>query len=159
MNEPKETYEHRRIVVIDDVLSMRLLLEQLLRDIGFRHIALCEDGGDALNELETAVDPVDLVICDLEMPLVDGFEFLHLLRGHRRADIKDTPVIVVTGHSEQKNLSQAVKAGIHGFLVKPVSHKALEKRVRVALKGAPIDPKSFGKNHEPQPDEIELFKF
>lgn len=136
-------FENRCALVVEDVPSMRQLLVHLLREIGFKDVMTCEDGADALNRIEHAPYAIDIVVCDLEMPIISGLEFIQMLRGNSRKDIKDTPVVVVTGHSEEKNLHQAVRLGVHGFLVKPVSRKALEARVRYALKSPPIDPEVF----------------
>lgn len=130
-------------LVVEDVPSMRQLLVHLLREIGFKDVITCEDGADALNRVEHSPYAIDVVICDLEMPIISGLEFIQMLRRNSRKDIRDIPIVVVTGHSEEKNLHQAVRLGVHGFLVKPVSRKALEARVRHALKNAPIDPDVF----------------
>ncbi|HEY9163024.1 MAG TPA: response regulator [Magnetovibrio sp.] len=136
-------FEKYCALVVEDVPSMRQLLVHLLREIGFKDIMTCEDGAEALNRVEHSPHAIDLIICDLEMPIISGLEFIQMLRGNARKEIKDTPVVVVTGHSEEKNLHQAVRLGVHGFLVKPVSRKSLETRVRHALKNPPINPEVF----------------
>lgn len=136
-------FEGRCAMVVEDVPSMRQLLVHLLKEIGIKDVITCEDGADALNRIEHNPYPVDVIICDLEMPIISGLEFIQMLRGNSRREIKDTPIVVVTGHSEEKNLHQAVKLGVHGFLVKPVSRKSLENRVRNAFKSDPIDPDVF----------------
>lgn len=143
MSTNENPFRNLNVLVVDDVPSMRQLLVQLLREIGFNDVVTSEDGGEALNRLERSTLPIDLVIADLEMPILSGIEFIQMLRRHERRDIRSIPIVVVTGHSEEKNLYQAVKAGIHGFLVKPVSRKALENRARQAIHGAPIDIKIF----------------
>lgn len=141
----KKPFEGLNAMVVDDVGAMRELLTELLREIGFEQIEACEDGGEALKTLEDAIQPIDVIVCDLEMPLISGLEFIQMLRKNRNIYIKDIPVIVVTGHSEKGNLRKAVHAGIHGFLVKPVSLAALEKRIERALKKGPLDPVTFDK--------------
>ena len=141
----KKPFEGLNAMVVDDVGAMRELLTELLREIGFETIINAEDGGEALKTLEDMVLPIDVIICDLEMPLISGLEFIRMLRKNRNLDIKDLPIVVVTGHSEKKNLYTAVDLGVHGFLVKPVSLAALEKSIERALKKGPIDPEAFEK--------------
>lgn len=125
-------------LVIEDVSSMRQLLAQLLKQIGFGTVTACEDGADALKRLESAAIPIDIIVCDLEMPIISGVEFIQMLRKHQSKDLATIPLVVVTGHSEEKTLHKAVQSGIHGFLVKPVSRKALESSITRALKHPPI---------------------
>jgi len=149
-------FENLSALVVEDVPSMRLLLVQLLKEIGFSEVLTGEDGADALKNMENAPLPIDVIVCDLEMPIIGGIEFIKLLRSNSNAIIKDTPVVVVTGHSEKANLYQAVKAGIHGFLVKPVSRKALESGVRHALMNDPIDPAVFNKRTMTQSGKVDI---
>lgn len=139
----KKPFRGLNALVVEDVAAMRELLSELLHDLGFDDIVRCEDGAVALETLEDAVHPVDVIICDLEMPMINGIEFIQMLRKSPNPRTKEIPIVVVTGHSERKNLLQAVQAGVHGFLVKPVSLAALEKRIQRALKGVPIDPEVF----------------
>lgn len=145
-------------LVIEDVPSMRQLIVLLLKEIGFRDVLSSEDGADGLNKVEHAPHPVDIIICDLEMPIISGLEFIQMLRRSSTTSVKDTPVIVVTGYSEERNLYQAVQAGVHGFLVKPVSRTALEKRVRQALKNPPIDPNVFNSKPAQRAKQVEVIE-
>jgi len=130
------------VMIVDDEPMMRQLLARLLGDIGFGNVIAVEDGAEGLKRLETTHD-LDLVVCDLEMPIINGFEFVSMLRTSRSVINPRVPVIIVTGHSEEKNVHEVVRLGIHGFLVKPVSRLALEKRVVQALKAGTIDPKNL----------------
>ncbi|TCS62524.1 response regulator [Varunaivibrio sulfuroxidans] len=136
-------------LVIDDEYFMRRLLSALLHDIGFSSVVTTEDGAEGLNRIESTTHAIDVVICDLEMPLVNGFEFIAMLRASREADNPNIPVVIVTGHSEERHVHDAVKLGIHGFLVKPISHATLERRVRQALQSEPIDPEQLAQKPQP----------
>jgi len=151
-------FEGRCAMVVEDVPSMRQLLVRLLKEIGIKDVLTCEDGADALNRDEHNPYPVDVIICDLEMPIISGLEFIQMLRRNSRKDIKDTPIVVVTGHSEEKNLHQAIKLGVHGFLVKPVSKKSLENRVRGALKNGPIDPQVFNQRPKAAAGKVKVIE-
>ena len=143
MKSSKRPFEGLNALVVEDVAAMRELLSELLRELGFKDIVRCEDGAVALRTLEDSVQVIDIIVCDLEMPMINGIEFIQMLRHNSIRSIQNIPIVVVTGHSDRKNLLQAVHAGIHGFLVKPVSLAGLEKRIKHALKGEKIDPKVF----------------
>lgn len=127
-------------LVVDDETFMRQLIGRLLNDIGVRNVAFAGDGADAMSKFSDKTRNFDLVVCDLEMPKMDGFEFVKRLRARADLPCRDVPVLIVTGHSQEDNVVNAVKMGIHGFLVKPISKQALESRVRSAIGAAPIDP-------------------
>ncbi len=126
-------YSGKCAMVVEDVPSMRQLLVRLLQEIGFSYVISSEDGADALKRMESATQPIDIVVSDIEMPIINGIEFIQMMRNNSDSMIAETPVIVVTGHSEERNLFDAVRAGVHGFIVKPVSRKTLESRLRYAL--------------------------
>lgn len=130
---------------------MRQLIVHLLHEIGFRNIIPCEDGAEALKIIESTTTGIDVIVCDLEMPIIGGIEFIQMLRNNKNNLHAQTPIIVVTGHSEQGNIRQAVALGIHAFLVKPLSRKALEERVHHALTHGPIDPAVFAKKNRHTP--------
>ncbi len=126
-------YMGKCAMVVEDVPSMRQLLVRLLQEIGFSQVISSEDGADALKRIESATQNIDIVICDIEMPIINGLEFVQMMRRNTDSMIAKIPVIVVTGHSEERNLFDAVHAGIHGFIVKPVSRRTLEGRLRYAF--------------------------
>ena len=135
------------VVVIDDEDFMRNIVGRMLHDIGVGEVHLAGDGVEAIGLIESlhrSQIPVDLVICDLEMPNVDGFAFVRLLRGLSNADLAKVPVLILTGHTLQENVEMAVRLGIHGFLVKPVSRDLLHSRLIKALESPPIDPARLG---------------
>ena len=127
-------------MIIDDEPFMRKLIIRVLNDIGISNIQEASNGGDALNQLATSTERPTLIICDLEMPGIDGFEFVRKLRAAKDDQFKNLPVLIVTGHAEPESVRSAVDAGIHGYLVKPISRQALESRIATALEAGPIDP-------------------
>ncbi|MHA1598436.1 MAG: response regulator [Alphaproteobacteria bacterium] len=133
-------YSRMTVLVVEDENMMRQLLARVLHDIGFGKVLLVEDGAEGLQRLETTPEGIDLIILDLEMPIISGLEFLQMLRSSNTIPNRQMPVIVVSGHSEEKNLHEAVKLGVHGFLVKPLSRSALEQRIEHAFKSTTIDP-------------------
>jgi len=132
-------FAHLNALIIDDESMMRTLLTSLLHEIGFAKILDAEDGAQAFRVLKDNPN-IDIVICDLEMPIIGGLEFVEMLRTSTDISNPKIPVLIITGHSETKNVHKAVRLGIHGFLVKPVSHTALKGHIIRALKHPTIDP-------------------
>ena len=132
-----------RILVIDDLPFTRQLIVRLLEELGVQSVNVAADGVEGLKAFDESVDGFDLIICDLEMPNMDGVEFVKKLREKAPLPNADVPVLIVTGHSEPEIVQNALEAGIHGYLVKPVSKQALEKRIIAALTSPVIDPEKL----------------
>lgn len=128
-----------RILVIDDLPFTRQLIVRLVEELGVKKVSVAADGAKGLTIFDDSVEGFDLIICDLEMPNMDGFEFVRKLRQKATNHNAGVPVLIVTGHSEPGVVHRAVESGIHGYLMKPVSKQALEKRIIAALKSPVID--------------------
>lgn len=129
-----------RVLIVDDEQFIRELIGRALRDFGIGKIYFAADGREALEKVVTLSGSLDIIICDLEMPGMDGFAFVDQLRHLSDAKASALPVLILTGHAQQGNIETAVKLGIHGFLTKPVSIKDLTVRMEKALTSPPIDP-------------------
>ena len=136
----KEQAAELTVLVVDDEQFMRQLISLVLKEIGITKIVEARDGAHGLNTLAREEETPDIIICDLEMPGIDGFEFVKKLRAAKNPKFKDLPVLIVTGHADSENVVSAVQAGIHGYVVKPVSRNILEQRIDAALSSGPIDP-------------------
>ncbi len=135
-----EDLKKLHLLVVDDEPFMRKLVERMLLDIGVGIVSQAENGKDALKKLKSHPSLADLIVCDLEMPEMNGFEFVERLRQFSDAKLATLPVLILTGYSDQSHLEQAVRLKIHGFLAKPVSRAALESRVIKAITSPAIDP-------------------
>lgn len=144
--QKKIDYSVVRILVIDDEPFIRKLIVRLLFDIGIKDAFEADNGVDALDKLIHSSVNYDVIICDLEMPECNGLEFLKKLRNNSLVRAPQTPVVILTGHSDEDNIYEAVTMGIHGFLTKPVSRNDLEAKVKQALTGDPIDPSLLRRN-------------
>ncbi len=116
----RSTPRNRRVLFVDDSLSVRRVAEQLLRGLGVE-VVLAVDGEDALGKLRSSA--VDLVFTDLEMPRMHGYDLLRELRfvpTHR-----DLPVVVVTSRSGDKHRALAEQLGAQGYLTKPFTAEQL----------------------------------
>ncbi len=118
----------RRVMVVDDSLSVRKSLTQLLEDSAFE-VAGAGDGLDAIRMLETFKPHV--ICTDLEMPNMNGLELTEHLR--RRADTRDLPIIMITSRSMDKHRDQAKRAGVDFYVTKPYTDADLLQQVRVAM--------------------------
>jgi chemosensory pili system protein ChpA (sensor histidine kinase/response regulator) len=116
------------VLIVDDALSVRNSLMQLVQDAGFRAQA-ARDGVDAIETLRDF--RADLVLTDLEMPNMNGIELTAHIRG--RQDTKDLPVIMITSRSQQKHRDLATQAGVDGYVTKPYNDGDLLQTIREAL--------------------------
>jgi DNA-binding response OmpR family regulator len=119
----------RRVLVVDDDGDIRLLLDQLLRGAGYA-VETCPDGRAALRTFHE--NPADLVILDLSMPELDGFETLERLR-----DLSDVPVILLTARSGEIDKVRGFRGGADDYVVKPFGRQELLARIGALLRRAP----------------------
>jgi two-component system chemotaxis response regulator CheY len=114
-----------RILTVDDSASMRALLNHALTTQGF-DVAQAEDGEVALEWL--ALNEVDVVITDINMPRLDGFGLIEKLRAGSRH--RDRPILVLTTESSEEKKARARSAGATGWIVKPFDPEKLVAAVR-----------------------------
>ena len=119
------TEERRHILVVDDEPYIGRIIQLKLEQTPY-DVDVCQDGATALQRLRTD-DPVDLILLDIMMPNMNGFEVLARLREipHR----SDTPVIMLTGKGQSDDREQAATLGANDFLTKPFSPKKLLARI------------------------------
>jgi len=135
-----ETFENLTVLLVDDEPFMRQLVERLLYDMGILNIIMACDGADAVEKLSASGEQIDLMILDLEMPNMNGFQVVQQVRKGVSDINPELPIIILTGHGQLDAVKAAVKLGVHGYLVKPMSRAALEKRIKIALSSGTIDP-------------------
>ena len=135
----KEDFKHWHILIIDDEAFMRKLIERTLNDIGIGIISQASNGREGLSLLQSAKSKVDLVICDLEMPEMNGFDFVRQVRSSvdERFD-NNLPILILTGHADEETVRGAADLGINGYLVKPVSRKSLESRISKTISSSTL---------------------
>ncbi|MDQ2105495.1 response regulator [Azospirillum isscasi] len=122
-----------RVLLIEDDDFTRRLMSRLLQDLKVGRVWEAADGVSALAILRDHAEDVDLAICDLEMPRMNGLDLLHALRTATGNPLADLPVIVLTAHREADMVKRAIAYGISGYLVKPVSKADLVKRLSFVL--------------------------
>lgn len=109
----------KHILVVDDEAPIRLLLEKILQSAGYR-VTSVADGMSALRVVRE--DPPDLAICDLSMPGMDGFSVCSMLK---RIRTFKSPVLVLSGRVNEKDIKAALKTGADAFIPKPVEREKL----------------------------------
>jgi two-component system chemotaxis response regulator CheY len=114
-----------RFLVVDDFGTMRRIVKNLLKEIGYANIDEAEDGVDALQKLRGS--PFDFVVCDINMPNMNGLEMLRQVRAD--AALKDIPVLMVTAEAKKEDIVNAAQVGASGYIVKPFTRATLEDKL------------------------------
>ncbi|HYE00541.1 MAG TPA: response regulator [Alphaproteobacteria bacterium] len=126
-------FEELRVLVVEDQDFIRSIVVKLLRDAKVGVIDEARDGQTALERMRLSPHAHDVVICDLNMAPMDGFEFIRKVRASRDLPDKTVPVIVLTGHTDIETVLEAQKLDIDSFVAKPVSKKQLLLRIEKAI--------------------------
>jgi two-component system, chemotaxis family, chemotaxis protein CheY len=113
----------KKILIVDDDASMRMLIRRMLSRMGIANLAEAEGGAQALRLLEAA--PVDLVICDWNMPAMSGME----LFARARLLKPDALFLMLTGRADAESHAAARQAGVAAFMVKPISAPDLKVQI------------------------------
>ena len=124
--------ENIRILIVDDLSSMRRVVSAFLIDLGYRHISQDENGKYALATLRR--EKFDMVVTDWNMPGMTGLELVSEIRND--PDLQHLPVLLITGEARKENILAAAKAGASGYVVKPFSMTVLGEKVeRLLMRG------------------------
>ncbi len=121
--------KHIKIMVVDDFATMRKVIRNLLKQVGYENIVEAEDGVIALKTLKS--QKIDLVVSDWNMPNMTGLELLKAVRADE--DLKATPFLMVTAEALQDNVIAAVKAGVSNYIVKPFTAEVLNDKITKIL--------------------------
>ena len=119
-----------KILVIDDMATMRKIIKNMLNQLGFTNITQADDGATALPLIEEAVktgEPFEFIVSDWNMPQLNGLDLLKKIRATE--NLKATPFLMITAEAEQGNVVVAVKAGVSNFIVKPFSAQVLKEKI------------------------------
>ncbi|MFN7746018.1 MAG: response regulator [Hyphomonadaceae bacterium] len=130
------------ILIVDDNQHMRGILKELLRAAGVSDIKEASDPLEAFEYMKSSL--IDLLLVDLSMPLMDGVEFIRMVRTNENSPNHFLPIIMITGHSERSRVNAARDAGVNEFLVKPVTAKGLMERLSLIVNR----PRNFVKSKQ-----------
>lgn len=118
--------EDTKFLVVDDFSTMRRIVRNLLKELGFINVQEAEDGVDALAKLRAG--EFDFVVSDWNMPNMTGLELLQNIRAD--AKLKHLPVLMVTAEAKKENIIQAAQAGASGYVVKPFTAATLDEKLK-----------------------------
>jgi len=114
-----------KILVVDDMISMRHVMIHMLRDLGYNDLEESADGLQAFDKLKKG--HFDLLITDYYMPNINGKELLERIRYNEK--LKKLPVLMVSCEDDQKKIKSLIKAQVTGFIVKPFTANTLKKQL------------------------------
>jgi len=114
-----------KILVVDDFSTMRRIIKNLLRDLGFTNVDEADDGNTALPMLQSG--KYDFLITDWNMPGMSGIELLKSVRAD--GSLKNLPVLMVTAEAKRDQIVSAAQAGVNGYVVKPFTAAVLKEKI------------------------------
>jgi two-component system chemotaxis response regulator CheY len=136
------------ILIVDSNHYMRRLTRTMLVNLGAKSVTEAADGLAALEQIRTC-DP-DVMFLDWDMPVLDGMEVIRIVRSPGVFPRPNLPIIMLTNRAHRSSVVQALRAGVHEFLIKPTSPKALRDRLTsIAVKPRPM--MKLGDFYVPEP--------
>lgn len=114
-----------KVLVVDDFATMRKIVRNILKQIGFSNIVEADDGAHALSIIKD--EKIDFVVTDWNMPNMTGLELIKNIRATEKA--KDLPILMVTAEGLAENVVDAVKAGVDNYVVKPFTAETVQAKI------------------------------
>lgn len=114
-----------KILVVDDFSTMRRIIKNLLRDLGFQNVSEADDGNTALPMLQNG--DYDFVVTDWNMPGMQGIDLLREIRADE--NLCHIPVLMVTAEAKREQIIAAAQAGVNGYIVKPFTAATLKEKL------------------------------
>lgn len=115
-----------KFLVVDDFSTMRRIVRNLLKELGFTNVDEAEDGAIALQKLQAG--GIDFVVTDWNMPNMDGLTLLQTIRA--TPTLKHLPVLMITAEAKRENIIAAAQAGASGYIVKPFTSAVLSEKLQ-----------------------------
>lgn len=117
--------KNMKILIVDDFSTMRRIVKNLLRDLGFNNTQEADDGLTALPMLKKG--GFDFVVTDWNMPGMQGIDLLKHIRAD--AELKHLPVLMITAEAKREQIIEAAQAGVNGYIVKPFTAATLKEKL------------------------------
>ena len=114
-----------KILIVDDFSTMRRIIKNLLRDLGFTNTSEADDGQTALPMLQSG--KYDFLVTDWNMPGMQGIDLLKAVRSD--PELASLPVLMVTAESKRDQIVEAAQAGVNGYVVKPFTAQTLKEKI------------------------------
>jgi len=119
-------HSNLKFLVVDDFATMRRIIRNLLKELGFSNVDEAEDGMSALQKLRA--ERFDFVVSDWNMPNMTGIDLLRNIRADEQ--LKSLPVLMVTAEAKKENIIAAAQAGASGYVVKPFTAATLDEKLK-----------------------------
>jgi two-component system chemotaxis response regulator CheY len=117
--------KNMKVLVVDDFSTMRRIVKNLLRDLGFTNISEADDGSTALPMLKEG--SFDFVVTDWNMPGMQGIDLLKAIRADEK--LSHIPVLLITAEAKKEQIVMAAQAGVNGYIVKPFTAATLNAKL------------------------------
>ncbi len=117
--------KNMKILIVDDFSTMRRIIKNLLRDLGFNNTTEADDGQTALPILQAG--GIDFLVTDWNMPGMQGIDLLKAVRAD--AKLSSMPVLMVTAEQKREQIVEAAQAGVNGYIVKPFTAATLKEKI------------------------------
>ncbi|MEI6897071.1 MAG: chemotaxis response regulator CheY [Psychromonas sp.] len=114
-----------KVLIVDDFSTMRRIIKNLLRDLGFTNTFEADDGNTALPMLKEG--NFEFVVTDWNMPIMQGIDLLKAIR--KDPKLKHLPVLMVTAEAKREQIIEAAQAGVNGYIVKPFTAGTLKEKL------------------------------
>jgi two-component system, chemotaxis family, chemotaxis protein CheY len=114
-----------KILIVDDFTTMRRIVRNLLKQLGFENVEESEDGQQAFSKLKE--EKYHFIISDWNMPNMTGIELLQNVR--RDPELKGLPFLMVTAESEKEKVIEAIKSGVNNYIIKPFTAEILKEKM------------------------------
>jgi two-component system chemotaxis response regulator CheY len=122
-----EGLEKLKVLIVDDQSDARSMVRGMLSDLGITQIFEASDGKEAMTFTDAAIDMIDVVICDWNMPRMTGIDLLRQMR----SVMPDMPFLMLTGRGDMDSVTEAKSSGVTAYIRKPFSPANLEIKLRV----------------------------
>jgi len=117
-------------MVVDDMSTMRRIVKNILKQLGFANVEEAENGQEALDKMKQGA--FGFVVSDWNMPVMSGIELLKAIRAD--GQLKDIPVLMVTAEAQKENIVEAVQAGVSNYIVKPFTAEVMQEKMAKIFK-------------------------
>ena len=117
--------KNMKILIVDDFSTMRRIIKNLLRDLGFTNTVEADDGNTAVPILKAG--GIDFLVTDWNMPGMQGIDLLRYVRADEK--LSKMPVLMVTAEQKREQIIEAAQAGVNGYIVKPFTAATLKEKI------------------------------
>ena len=118
-----------KILLVDDSPTMRRILQNSLKHLGYEDVSEAENGRDALSMLHA--DQYNFIVTDWNMPEMDGLTFVKTVK--TESEFSDIPILMVTTRSQQEDVIEAMRAGVNNYVIKPFTPQVLKQKIDAIL--------------------------